>query len=53
MHPYLSAEMAAAHVADLHREAAATCCSSEVLRRTLRERIALVVHRNVGTDCCA
>ena len=26
MHPYLSADIAAAHVADLVREAAATCC---------------------------
>ena len=27
MHPYLSADIAAAHVADLMREAAARCCS--------------------------
>jgi hypothetical protein len=27
VHPYLSADIAAAHVADLLREAAARCCS--------------------------
>jgi hypothetical protein len=27
MHPYLSADIAAAHVADLMREAAARCCT--------------------------
>jgi hypothetical protein len=53
MHPYLSTEIAAAHVADLYREAAATCCSSQVARRSLRQRIAVMVHRNLGTDCCA
>jgi hypothetical protein len=52
MHPYLSAEIAAAHVADLRREAAATCCSSQVLRRSLRDRVTSLVHRDLGTECC-
>jgi hypothetical protein len=52
MHPYLSAEIAAAHVADLHREAAATCCASHIARRTMRQRIAGLVHRD-SDICCA
>ena len=40
MHPYLADQLAAAHRADLHREAAATCCSS-LVRRPLRERLGL------------
>ena len=40
MHPYLADQLAAAHRADLHREAAATCCHT-LVRRPLRERLGL------------
>lgn len=48
MHPYLSADLAAAHVADLHREAAATSCHS-LVRRPLRERLGF---RSRTPACC-
>jgi hypothetical protein len=44
MHPYLSADIAAAHVADLVREAAATCCS-RVARHPVTDRIRATVQR--------
>ena len=44
MHPYLSAEIAAAHVADLMREAAARCCSVAA-RHPLVDRFRATVER--------
>ena len=54
MHPFLSADLAAAHTADLMREAAANCCS-RVARHPLVDRIRAAVHRaSAGTTrtCC-
>ena len=53
MHPYLSADMAAAHVADLLREAAARCCSVAV-RRPVLERLRATLSRTTRRtpDCC-
>ena len=54
MHPLLSADLAAAHMADLTRAAAATCCS-RIVRHPLLERIRAAVHRaDTGTTraCC-
>ncbi len=54
MHPYLSADIAAAHVADLVREAAATCCSRVVRHpvtdgvRATVQRAAAVLNRATG-----
>ena len=44
MHPYLSAEMAAAHVADLIRDAAANCCS-RVARHPVMDRLRATAER--------
>jgi hypothetical protein len=51
MHPYLSADIAAAHVADLLREAAARCCTVAAghpvldrLRATA-QRVTAALHR--------
>ena len=60
MHPYLSADIAAAHVADLMREAAARCCSVAArhpvvdrLRGTTR-RVRAALHRTGAAtpSCC-
>ena len=45
MHPYLSADIAAAHVADLIRDAAATCCAALVARRPLVDRLRATAQR--------
>ena len=45
MHPYLSADIAAAHVADLVRDAAATCCAALVARRPTVDRLRAAVQR--------
>jgi hypothetical protein len=61
MHPYLSAEAAAAHVADLVREAAATCCSRVAVHpvtdriRAMVQRATAALHRTSGAatpSCC-
>ena len=60
MHPYLSADIAAAHVADLLREAAARCCSVAAghpvvdrLRATAqRATVALYGARRREPACC-
>jgi hypothetical protein len=44
MHPYLSADIAAAHVADLLREAAARCCAVAT-RHPVVDRIRATVQR--------
>jgi hypothetical protein len=44
MHPYLSADIAAAHVADLVREAAARCCSVAA-RHSVPDRLRAIVQR--------
>ncbi|MFP5372472.1 MAG: hypothetical protein ACLGI3_17220 [Actinomycetes bacterium] len=54
MHPSLLSDLAAAHVADLMRDAAATCCS-RVARSALLTRIRAAVQRvNAGATrtCC-
>ena len=51
MHPYLAEQLAAAHRADLHREAAATCCHS-LVRRRLRERFGLAARVAAPQPCC-
>ena len=61
MHPYLSADIATARVADLVREAAARCCSGAArhpvldrLRATV-QRATAAVHRAKGRtapSCC-
>lgn len=54
MHPTLLTDLAAAHVADLMREAAATCCA-RVVRHPLLERVRAAVHRaSTGSSraCC-
>jgi hypothetical protein len=61
MHPYLSADIAAAHVADLLREAAARCCSVAVrhpvvdrFRAAARRAAAALRRSTAGTapSCC-
>ena len=44
MHPYLSADIAAAHVADLMREAASRCCSGAA-RHPITDRIRAGIQR--------
>ena len=58
MHPYLSADIAAAHVADLIRDAAATCCVRvarhpvvDRLRATV-QRATAAMHRTGTTPAC-
>jgi len=60
MHPYLSADIAAAHVADLVREAAANCCvvGRPVLDRlrATAQRITVALHRTTAgatPACCS
>ena len=48
MYPYLTAEIAAAHVADLRREAAARCWASQVTRRPLPDRLRTTLRGAVG-----
>jgi len=48
MHPYLSADIAAAHVADLVRDAAATCCAALVAGRPVTDRIRATVQRAIA-----
>ena len=45
MHPYLSADIAAAHVADLIRDAAATCCAALVAGPSVMDRIRATAQR--------
>jgi hypothetical protein len=45
MHPYLSAEMASAHVADLIRDAAATRCAALVRRHPVTDRLRAAARR--------
>ena len=45
MHPYLSADIAAAHVADLVREAAATCCRALTVRRPILDLLRATARR--------
>lgn len=45
MHPYLSADIAAAHVADLVRDAAATCCRVLTERHPVVDRVRATVRR--------
>ena len=45
MHPYLSADIAAAHVADLVREAAATCCRALTVRHPVVDRLRATARR--------
>ena len=45
MHPYLIEQAAAAHVADLHREALANCCANLIARISLRDRLTAVTDR--------
>jgi hypothetical protein len=45
MHPYLTADIAAAHVADLVRDAAATCCAALVAGPPVTDRIRATVQR--------
>jgi hypothetical protein len=62
MHPYLSADIAAVHVADLVREAAATCCRALAVRhpvldrlRATAQRATAALHRSTGAaapSCC-
>jgi hypothetical protein len=60
MHPYLNAGIAAAHMADLMREAAARCCSGAArhpvvdrLRATAqRATAALYGTRRASPACC-
>ena len=60
MHPYLSADIAAAHVADLMREAAARCCSGAARHpvvdrlRATAQRASAALHRTTRTtpSCC-
>jgi hypothetical protein len=61
MHPYLSADIAAAHVADLVREAAARCCSVAARHpvvdrvRAIAQRATAALHRATGAAtpaCC-
>ena len=60
MHPYLSADIAAAHVADLMREAAARCCSVAARHpvvdrlRVAAQRATAALHGNTRTTpvCC-
>jgi hypothetical protein len=60
MHPYLSADIAAAHVADLMREAAARCCSAAPRHpvvdrlRTAAQRVTAALHgnRRAAPACC-
>ena len=44
MHPYLSADIAAAHVADLMRESAARCCAVAA-RHPVVDRLRATVQR--------
>ena len=59
MHPYLSADIAAAHVADLLREAAARCCAVAArhpvldrLRATARRATAALYGTTRPTPTC-
>ena len=61
MHPYLSADIAAAHVADLLREAAARCCAVATRHpvadriRATAQRATAALHRTTartGPSCC-
>ena len=61
MHPYLSADIAAAHVADLLREAAARCCSVAARHpvldrlRATAQRVTAALRRATGgpaPSCC-
>ena len=59
MHPYLSADIAAAHVADLMREAAARCCSVAAthpvvdrLRAAVRQATAAFSRSTRPTPAC-
>jgi hypothetical protein len=45
MHPYLAEQAAREHMADLHREALATCCARRGDRSSLRDRLAAQLSR--------
>jgi hypothetical protein len=58
MHPYLSADIAAAHVADLLRDAAARCCAVATRHpvldrlRAAASRATAALHRTTSAPAC-